>query len=1106
MSFDPFFNNVSLLLHFEGADGSTAFLDSSDNAVTVTANGDVHLDDSQKKFGSTSGYFDGTGDYLTCTLPVNFARDFTVEGFYYPQAGQDGGAMLETRTSDSNTSGFIIYRRSGDSNRLTFGYWNGSSFITAASVASMTAGEWHYYCVKRVGNTVAVYLNGVAGGTCNVTANFTNTAVRLGTSWSGGEPTKGWFDELRITANVARPPSTAPAVAFPNETGADIDPYFDAVALLLHFEGADGSTVITDSSDNAVTVTANSDAQLDTALSKFGGASLLVNGTYDAISFPGLFNAGAGDWTAEWFYRSAAAPEAFGRMFQTRDGDVIAGIGLNQENANQVKLYADAAASGGWDYTSPAVTFSPLTWQHFALVRKSGTLSLYVDGIAYASTTVAPANDAAQTWIMGGQTIGPSRSLKGNFDEVRFTQDFARYDSIFTPPLAPFPDGGGSGGGPTIDTQPADTTVLQGETATFTVVATGTGTLLYQWFENGAFMLGENADTLNVTATLLRDGNTYTVRVTDDSDSVTSDPAELTVTPASSIAPVLQGPADVTVQEGQQAVFNVTAYGVGPFTYQWRVGGGAVVPGATSRVLTVPGLPQYDGAYYQVTVTDASGLVTASEYAQLTVTPEPVRGRGTADVDYPCALPGPLVAGNAYRSKSRVRRNDLASGPPIYRLEDDDGYDLFNVAWSFSAGEVQVFRNWFRCDIASGSRLFNIWLMVDGAATRGGRQTVLHSCYFDGVPEYTQRGRRWSVSATLLAIREEAVDCCANLPDLYNGFCGELKRAINAFTDIWPATPPVPTVDLPIECQPYSCSAYEVYAASVGRTFLPAYSPSAAPWAYPFVGDSPVRYRVGAPAPGDAVSDWASGIDPVVPLAWQQVDTAPTFCDGAVLQCIGLGYSGGQSPRGVYPATAQWGSIGLNAIVTGAAGTSRMAGVVLRASDGFTATVNGIGGYQFNPRVNISLSATDLGGGDWEISATIEVFGDDEAPIPPVSTVLGVVGDEWVSFSAYVDMTQPYPSGAGAGIAVDFAAVIRVAGQTLSLSDTITFASGSSTLSYVTARAPGNQSSYFRECSISILAMNLIDTFENLDIDGADLAFQRNRPDYTPPPSCPAVP
>lgn len=226
----------------------------------------------------------------------------------------------------------------------------------------------------------------------------------------------------------------------PFDSAGVSDPYFSSVKLLLHFDGSDGSTSIIDSSPSPVTVSVNSDAQIDTAFSKFGGSSLLISATSDAISFPGLADLGAGDWTLEWFYRSSGSPESFARIFQTRDGDFVCGIGINQEAFGQIKLYVDATGTGGWDYSSAAISFSTATWQHYALVRNAGTINLYIDGVSYASTTVTPADDSAQTWIIGGQTVGTSRSVRGNFDEVRFTNGAARYTSSFTPPSAEFPD------------------------------------------------------------------------------------------------------------------------------------------------------------------------------------------------------------------------------------------------------------------------------------------------------------------------------------------------------------------------------------------------------------------------------------------------------------------------------------------------------------------------------------------------------------------------------------------------------------------------------------------------------------------------------------------
>lgn len=671
------------------------------------------------------------------------------------------------------------------------------------------------------------------------------------------------------------------------------------------------------------------------------------------------------------------------------------------------------------------------------------------------------------------------------------------------PALHPYKDAPPTtgGGAPVIDTQPADTTTLQGETAAFTVAATGTGALLYQWFENDAFMLGENADTLTVAATLLRDGNTYTVRVTDDNGSVTSAAAVLTVTPASSIAPVLQGPTDVTVVEGQAAAFNVTAYGVGPFTYQWRFAGGAVVPGATARVLTVPGLPQYSGAYYQAVVTDASGLVTASGLALLTVVPEPVRGRGTADIDYPCALPGALIAGNSYASKPRVERNDLASGPPLFMLADDGGYEVFNVAWSFSAGEVQVFRNWFRCELASGSRLFNIGLMVDGAATKGGRQTVVHSCYFDGVPQYTQRGRRWSVSATLIAIREEAVDCCSNLPALYDGFFGDLKGAINAFADIWPVAPPVPPagVNPAPECQPYSCQALKTWFEEVyGRVWQDAYSFAAtkAEHPYPFGPGAPYQRYFDPPLTG--TSDWSSNNADSVAAPGGSGNPNNVFnpCGGAMQRVTQFAAAPSSVALTLTPTLIDTG------VVAVVKPTNVFDGGWYKKRTTY-AMYNAGGAYIGVSQVDISVR-TDIVGGDHVFKVTVNGAGDanEETFSIPTAGLLTTLGDTFKPL--VVQSNVGHPAQVGADTFSDVSVYFRYGPVSLSIAKSLRMyvGAGDVVATYTRLDDGLRWATTFRDARCLVLGVGQVDANAVIDYDAVLLAFNRNAAGYTPPAYC----
>ena len=170
---------------------------------------------------------------------------------------------------------------------------------------------------------------------------------------------------------------------------------------------------------------------------------------------------------------------------------------------------------------------------------------------------------------------------------------------------------------PVISSQPASQTVKAGQTATFSVTASGTGTLAYQWKKNGSAIGGATAASYTTPATAASDnGASFTVTVTGNSGNVTSNAATLTVNGP----PAITGqPANKTVTVGQTATFSVTANGTGTLTYQWNKGG-AAISGATASTYTTPATTNADnGSQFTVTVSNNAGNVT-SNAATLTVT------------------------------------------------------------------------------------------------------------------------------------------------------------------------------------------------------------------------------------------------------------------------------------------------------------------------------------------------------------------------------------------------------------------------------------------------------------------------------------------------------
>jgi hypothetical protein len=174
---------------------------------------------------------------------------------------------------------------------------------------------------------------------------------------------------------------------------------------------------------------------------------------------------------------------------------------------------------------------------------------------------------------------------------------------------------------PTITTQPVSQTVTAGQTASFTVVATGTAPLSYQWQRSGVNIAGATAASYTTPATTTSDnGATFRVVVSNTAGTVTSGAAALTVNAAAVAPTITMQPASQAVTAGQTASFTVVATGTAPLNYQWQKSG-VNIAGATAVTYTTPATTTSDnGASFDVVVSNTAGTVTSAA-ATLTVNP-----------------------------------------------------------------------------------------------------------------------------------------------------------------------------------------------------------------------------------------------------------------------------------------------------------------------------------------------------------------------------------------------------------------------------------------------------------------------------------------------------
>ena len=176
-----------------------------------------------------------------------------------------------------------------------------------------------------------------------------------------------------------------------------------------------------------------------------------------------------------------------------------------------------------------------------------------------------------------------------------------------------------SGPPPVVVTQPIGATRIVGQSVTFTVAASGSGPLSYQWYLNGSPIAGANNTTLVLPSVKATDAGTYTAGVRNAAGEVLSNAALLTVNPAL-IAPVITAqPQPVTVSAGQTAQFSVTATGTAPLAYQWQRNG-VNIAGSTALNCSVVNAQSANVGSYRVIVSNAAGSVTSTA-ATLTVNP-----------------------------------------------------------------------------------------------------------------------------------------------------------------------------------------------------------------------------------------------------------------------------------------------------------------------------------------------------------------------------------------------------------------------------------------------------------------------------------------------------
>jgi hypothetical protein len=220
---------------------------------------------------------------------------------------------------------------------------------------------------------------------------------------------------------------------------ADATPTPSGTVALFHFDGTNGSTVLTDSSGTNKVATITGNPTISTGQSKFGGASLYVDGTSSARTNYVVSSGGAdfvmeGDFTLDFWVFPVGYPNAWGSLVTLGDCILNQPIGAAWNSGGSGWHFNPYYYSGAY-IAAPA----PSTWHHVAVTRSGLTYRAFVDGVqVYVNTEANFSFSEDKLWIAGCHTAGDNGDLKGYIDELRVVKGVAVWTSDFTPPTTPY--------------------------------------------------------------------------------------------------------------------------------------------------------------------------------------------------------------------------------------------------------------------------------------------------------------------------------------------------------------------------------------------------------------------------------------------------------------------------------------------------------------------------------------------------------------------------------------------------------------------------------------------------------------------------------------------
>ncbi len=498
--------------------------------------------------------------------------------------------------------------------------------LSLATISSADAANYSVIVTNSVGS--------VTSG--NATLTLLSAAIAITTQPASATVAQGGPVGLSVTA------SSTSALSYQwLKNGLIIS---GAISNALNFsavstnDAGNYSVIITNSSTSITSAIATLTVLLRPAIiTQPAGASVLAGGQ---VSFT-VTATGSAPLNYQWLKNGAALANG-GNV----SGATTATLSLASVSAADAANYSLTVTNSVGSITSSTASLIVLTPP--TISSQPVSQSLAAGSTAQFTVTAGGSAPLAYHWLKNGVLLATGGNVSGSATPTLSvatisSADAANYSVIIT----------NSSGSitsaiatltvllpPAILTQPASATGPAGSNISFTVTASGTAPLNYQWLKNGAALAnggnvsGSSTPALSLATISSADAANYSVIITNSSGSITSAIATLTVLlpPA-----ILTQPASMSVGPGTNVTFSITVSGTAPLAYQWLKNGGPI-SGATAAKLNLANVSLADAASYSVVVTNSVGKVTSGS-AVLTVVIPLVISRQPASQLAPLGIP-----------------------------------------------------------------------------------------------------------------------------------------------------------------------------------------------------------------------------------------------------------------------------------------------------------------------------------------------------------------------------------------------------------------------------------------------------------------------------------